>query len=448
MTRAQARVNADPELKVIGGWFTVALSLTSGDRRAILRFEGGRLIDVIGSPRLDVRCAFGFRASPEIWTKFFAKDPEPLYHDFFAMLMRVPGFVLEGDTLVAMQHARALHRAMNVMRFAHDEDAEDAEDAEAEGAKAAARTDVTKGAQRLSPAASHGTSASSASSASSANVEPIVGRYLNLHIGGVAHRVFVEEAGEGIPLLCLHTAGADSRQYRHLLNDSAITRRYRVVAFDLPYHGRSNPPDGWWLRKYQLNTADYLAIIRAVWDALDLVRPVVIGGSMGGAIVLKLAAEYQQELRGIIGLESSAFAPGRDNDYLHHPRDSRRRAGRELHLRPVRAEEPGSERARELVVLQPVRPGVYAGDVHYYSVDWDGREDITRIDTSVCKVSLLTGQYDYSCTPDMTRAVAKAIRGSRLVIMEGMGHFPMIENYPVFRESLLPELEFMASRSG
>jgi hypothetical protein len=116
LTRAQARVNADPELKVIGGWFTVALSLTSGDRRAILRFEGGRLIDVIGSPRLDVRCAFGFRASPEIWTKFFAKDPEPLYHDFFAMLMRVPGFVLEGDTLVAMQHARALHRAMNLMR--------------------------------------------------------------------------------------------------------------------------------------------------------------------------------------------------------------------------------------------------------------------------------------------------------------------------------------------
>jgi hypothetical protein len=28
----------------------------------------------------------------------------------------VPGFVLEGDTLIAMQHARALHRAMNLMR--------------------------------------------------------------------------------------------------------------------------------------------------------------------------------------------------------------------------------------------------------------------------------------------------------------------------------------------
>jgi hypothetical protein len=33
------------------------------------------------------------------------------------MLMRVPGFVLEGDTLVAMQHARAMHRMMRVMRM-------------------------------------------------------------------------------------------------------------------------------------------------------------------------------------------------------------------------------------------------------------------------------------------------------------------------------------------
>jgi hypothetical protein len=116
LVRFQDLVNADPEMAVIGDWFTVALSVTCGDRRCILRFERGALVEVVVSPRLDVRCAFGFRASPDIWAKFLSPDPEPLYHDFFAMLMRVPGFVLEGDTLVAMQHARALHRAMNVMR--------------------------------------------------------------------------------------------------------------------------------------------------------------------------------------------------------------------------------------------------------------------------------------------------------------------------------------------
>ena len=152
-----------------------------------------------------------------------------------------------------------------------------------------------------------------------ASFEPITARYFTMEIDGVAHRIFVEEAGQGIPLLCLHTAGADSRQYRHLLNDPAITSKYRVIAYDMPYHGKSNPPDKWWLQKYALTTRDYIAQIRAVWAALELVNPVVMGCSMGGAIVLKLAAQFQHELRGIVGLESAAYAPGRYNQYLHHP---------------------------------------------------------------------------------------------------------------------------------
>src|SRR5215203_2045608 len=68
------------------------------------------------SPRFDVRTLFGFRAPVEVWRKFLSADPPPLFHDFFAMLMRVPEFVLEGDGLAAMQNARALHRMMNVMR--------------------------------------------------------------------------------------------------------------------------------------------------------------------------------------------------------------------------------------------------------------------------------------------------------------------------------------------
>jgi pimeloyl-ACP methyl ester carboxylesterase len=278
-----------------------------------------------------------------------------------------------------------------------------------------------------------------------AQTEPIVGRYVNFDLAGKSYRVYFEEAGRGIPLLCLHTAGADSRQYRHLLNDASVTNRYRAIAFDMPYHGRSNPPDGWWLRKYQLKTDDYMSFIRAVWTALELTRPVLLGCSMGGAIVLKLAAAYQQELRGIVGLESSAYAPGRFNQYLHHPAIH----GGELaasYTYGLCAPQSPEHNAREnWWYYSQSGPGVYAGDVHYYSLDWDGREDLARIDTTLCRVSLLTGAYDYSCTPDMTREVAKSIPGSRLVIMEDMGHFPMIENYPVFRRFLLPELEFMAS---
>ncbi len=64
--------------------------------------------------------------------------------------------------------------------------------------------------------------------------EPIIGRYMHLDLFGREHRLYVEQAGEGTPLLCLHTAGSDGRQYRALMNDERVTSRHRVIAFDMP----------------------------------------------------------------------------------------------------------------------------------------------------------------------------------------------------------------------
>ena len=425
----QQRVNADVELAASGRWFTTAFAIACDDRRVILSFERGRLTGFVESPRLHHRAAFTFRASADIWGRFLAPKPEPLYHDVFAMLMRVPGFVLDGDTLVAMQHARALHRAMNLMPAR--EPADDSREAGGSAPPNAASDAGPEGHRH-----------------DNQSFEPIVGRYLHVTIDGVPHRVFVEEAGAGVPLLCLHTAGADGRQFRHLLNDADVTSRFRVIAFDLPFHGRSNPPEGWWQHRYLLTTDTYVSMIRAVWHALDLERPVVVGCSMGGAIVLALAARFQHELRGIIGLESAAYAPGRDNEFLHHPAIN----GGELvasYTYGLCAPESPEAGAREnWWYYSQSAPGVYAGDVHFYSVDWDGRELLTRIDTTVCPVSLLTGEFDYSCTPAMTRAVADAIPGARLTVMRGIGHFPMIEHYAAFRGFLLPELNRIVASSG
>jgi pimeloyl-ACP methyl ester carboxylesterase len=164
---------------------------------------------------------------------------------------------------------------------------------------------------------------------------------------------------------------------------------------------------------------------------------------MGGAIVLAVAVEYQRELRGIVGLESSAYAPGRYNEFLHHPAIHGGELGATYTYALCAPQSPETSTRENWWLYSQAGPGVYAGDVHFYSNDWDGRASLSRIDTSLCKVSLLTGEYDYSCTPEMTRQVAAAIRGSRLVIMPGMGHFPMIEHYAAFREYLLPELAYM-----
>jgi hypothetical protein len=116
LARYRERVNADQEMSVIGDWFTTTFALTFEDDRYALRIEKGKIADIIRSPKLDDRTLFGFRAPVAVWRKFLSPDPPPLFHDFFAMLMRVPEFTLEGDSLVAMQNARALHRMMNIMR--------------------------------------------------------------------------------------------------------------------------------------------------------------------------------------------------------------------------------------------------------------------------------------------------------------------------------------------
>ena len=112
----QARVNADRELLVIGHWFTTRFSITVGDIRRVIAVEQGRIAQINFAPRFDARPAFGFRAPMDTCSKFVSATPPPLHNDFFAMLMRVPEFVLEGDGLVAMQNGRALQRMMNLMR--------------------------------------------------------------------------------------------------------------------------------------------------------------------------------------------------------------------------------------------------------------------------------------------------------------------------------------------
>lgn len=116
LARYRDRVNADVELDIIGKWMSINFMLTFGDERHALKVCEGKITDIVSSPRLDVRTAFGFAAPVEVWRKFLSPDPPPLFHDFFAMLMRVPEFRLEGDSLLAMQNARALHRMMNIMR--------------------------------------------------------------------------------------------------------------------------------------------------------------------------------------------------------------------------------------------------------------------------------------------------------------------------------------------
>jgi pimeloyl-ACP methyl ester carboxylesterase len=275
-----------------------------------------------------------------------------------------------------------------------------------------------------------------------AAIDPIVGRYVHLTLGGRAHRIYFEEAGEGIPLVCLHTAGADGRQFRHLMLDRVVTDHYRVLAFDLPWHGKSTPPDGWEREEYRLTTESYTEAIRTFCAALDLEKPVVLGCSIGGRIVLNLAIAHAREFRALIGLEAADFqTPWYDLDWLHRPDVHGGEVCAGLVSGLLAPQSPEVARWETLWMYMQGGPGVFKGDLHFYRVDGDLRGKVGAIDTTVCPLYLLTGEYDYSCSPEDTRRTAAQIPGTEVVVMKELGHFPMSEHPEQFRRYILPVLE-------
>ena len=280
----------------------------------------------------------------------------------------------------------------------------------------------------------------------SVQFEPIIGRYLNLDLLGRPHRVYIEEAGQGIPLLCLHTAGSDGRQYRALMNDPAITANYRVIAFDMPWHGKSSPPAGWHNEEYNLTSANYTAIILAISAALELDRPVAMGCSIGGRIALHLALDHPEQFRAIIALQAGAHVdPYYDLNLLHRPDVHGGEMCGAIVSGLVGPHAPEREKWETLWHYMQGGPGIFKGDLHFYKLDGDIRERVAQIDTRKCPLYLLSGEYDYSCTPQETLEVAASVAGSDVTIMSGLGHFPMSEDPEKFMGYLRPVLDKIRS---
>ena len=208
----------------------------------------------------------------------------------------------------------------------------------------------------------------------------------------------------------MHTAGTDGRIYRHLLEDAEITADFRVVAVDLPYHGKSLPPTTreWWTEEYKLTTSFLFDFMLAVNDALELDRPVYMGASMGGHLAVDLAISHPESFRAVIGLEAgldtASTAPQKLLQWFFHPR------------------------------------------INYYGVEHDVRETAKTIDTTKCAMYILGGEYDWSGTPAVCRALHDAVEGSWYTEMKGLGHFPMSENPEAFKSYIQPVLEDIRAR--
>lgn len=275
-----------------------------------------------------------------------------------------------------------------------------------------------------------------------ARYDSAVGRYLYLEVDGIEYRVYYEESGTGIPLLLQHTAASDGRLWRHLLADSEIQKDFRMIAYDLPYHGKSLPPVEvrWWEQEYLLHQDFLMNFVVAFSKELGLERPAYMGCSMGGHLAPDLALYYPDEFRAVIGVEAAIVTPHHYYvPWWHHPRisDDSKPALMYGFMAPS---SPEKYRRETVWTYSQAAPGMLKGDLYYYSVEHDLTGKAHKIDTAKCAVYLLTGEYDWASTPEMSEALANEIRGAKFVKMSGLGHFAMSENPELFRTYLMPVL--------
>ena len=398
------RAHANPHLALQRGFGPLVLELRSGGEKvfATIDADGVRF-----GPPASGQADLAMSAAPEAWAELRKDNPAPGFQTV-ATMRRAQHLTVTGDMAKFQRHLLLLE-----MLFSRLED------------------DRPEAGPPDAPA-----------------VEPVTGRYLRLGIGGRAHRLYFEEAGRGIPLLCLHTAGSDGRQYRHILNDPEVTARFRVIAFDLPWHGKSSPPEGFEKEVYRLTTDSYVETVMAVADALELESPVVMGCSIGGRAVLHLALRHGSRFRAAIGLQSALYAEDRS---LGDPVPEFALARPDIHAGMAAGASmagmtapgsPAAERWETMWHYMQGGPGIFAGDLHYYFEDGDLRNGgAAPLADSDCPIYLLSGEYDVSATPEMGQELADLVGAAHFEVMKDVGHFPMSENPQAFRRYLLPVLE-------
>ena len=390
----------------------IGLDVTDGDKQTLhIGPEQVRLTD-----GLDEDIDFSFIAKKQAWQNY-TSDVPPVGYQALTSLVETDNLDVTGDRLQFARHGLMLEKLFSSLR--HQEKT--------------ARAPID-----------------------APYFEAAGGRYLHLTLWGQHQRLYVEEAGaaDGQAIICLHTAGSDGRQYRGLMSDSEILKTHRVIAFDLPGHGKSSPMTGFEATPYMLSTDMYVEAVMGVCQALNLNNPIVMGCSIGGRAVLHLALRHGDYFKAAIGLQSATHAESHANEkldfldkfVLHRPDMHGNEVSANSVQQIMSPSSPSHEYWETLYYYMQGGPGVFAGDLYYYFVDGDMRNGLAeQIDTQQCPVYLLTGEYDLSATPEMTQELAKLIKAQHCQIMKGLGHFPMSENYAIFRDYLQPVLQKIAA---
>lgn len=209
-------------------------------------------------------------------------------------------------------------------------------------------------------------------------------------------------------LIFIHGAGETGKVWAYQTNQFPDS-----LAIDLPGHH-----DG----EGEKTIEGYAAFVDDLVAQRKLSNVVLVGHSMGGAIVLKLALEKPSYLKGIVLVATGArlrvtplILNGIKTDYAN--------VTKLIMDYAFSLETPDWLKERSLTEMRRIRPEVALGD--FEACDrFDSMKDIQRIEIP----SLIICGSDDKLTPvKYSEYLNKNISGSRLVVIQGTGHMVMME---------------------
>ncbi|MDE0157078.1 MAG: alpha/beta fold hydrolase [Gammaproteobacteria bacterium] len=254
-------------------------------------------------------------------------------------------------------------------------------------------------------------------------------------------KLFVQQSGEGEPLILIHGLGMSSALWINQI--PVFSQRFHTVAVDLRGFGQSSHPDGPGDYAIDILAEDIAVLI----ERLDLGRCHILGTSMGGFIGQALALAHPNLCRSLL-LCHTAPRMSIPSDVLERRVEALRNLPLEEYAELVVEQACSANASRELrtwVAGLLVRNDkcIYTQVMTEGLRDFDVGADLGGINIPTL---VITGEHDLVLPKEGGEEIARLIPGARLVEITGVGHLGYAERPAVFNEAVLSFLNDVQKR--
>jgi len=279
---------------------------------------------------------------------------------------------------------------------------------------------------------------------------------------------FVRKGETGRPVVLVHGFGSSTVTWQKTID--ALSTRYRVYAFDMKGFGLSaKPKDG------QYHARAYVEQLVGFLDVMKLDRPVLVGHSLGGAIVSRVALLHPDRVGGLVLVDPVPVTLPRNEGALM------KRAGVDVGvnppgtaadkaalLNPALASRLLPVLLRSAITRQTVETGLKVAyhdpkfvtpemvEIYYRPITIEGAAEAIASMWSAPKTPdaplpplsglnlpalVAWGRHDQVVPAELFEKYVSAIPGARKVVFPNSGHVPHEEEAEDFNARLL---EFLA----